>query len=129
MCNALEPEHLLEKIQVPLFRRRIDSRWIQRNRTWFTRQEIGQFKKSKMVISTSFQLPRTDRQQIQVVNARTTDLEFSSNSSYLLVASGCTKGGYVSVIKSSFDSNESFINPLYNSSLMIPTVQYYSVLF
>ena len=115
----------MEKIQFPLFRRRIDSRWIQRNRTWFTRQEIGQFKKSKMVISTSFQLPRTDRQQIQVVNARTTDLEFSSNSSYLLVASGCTKGGYVSVIKSSFDSNESFIN----SSLMIPTVQYYSVLF
>lgn len=118
---------MLEKIQFPLFRRRIDSRWIQHNRTWLTRQAIRHFSKSETVISTSFQLPRTGGQQIQVVNAITTDLEFSLDSSYLLVASGCTKGGYVSVVKSSFDSDESRLNPLYNSSLLAPTVQYYSV--
>lgn len=82
-----------------------------------------------MVINTSFQLPRNGEEQIQVVNTRTTDLQFSSNSTYLVVASSCIKGGYVSVIKTSFDQGETSIYPFYNSALMIPTIQYYPVLF
>ena len=126
--NCTDPLPFLQTTKWPLFRRSIDYRWIRNESRWMTQQDFRHFVQSPVQISTSFQREGRRDRVIEIVNTRTADLEFSSDSSLLAVGSGGIQAGYVSVIRtSSFHQSELLINPLYSSGQNAPVVQKYPV--
>lgn len=121
--DQVEPTSFLESTTMPWFRRKIDYNWNRNERKWLMKLDFGNLAPTSVHISTSFRSDRREHRSVEIVDTRTTDLEFSSDSSLLAVGSGSIHAGYISVIKtSSFQRGSLLINPIYktryNSSVL-----------
>ena len=112
-------------------RKQTDYDWLRGKHKWFTEISLKQYKQSKNAVNTSFQLPENGNRRVrglQLVNTRTSDMEFSPDERHLAVGSSCIRAGFVSVIRSpDLLKDDSLINPMFNSQLESPTVTSYRV--
>lgn len=100
---------------MPWFRRKIDYNWNRNERKWLMKLDFSHLAPTSLHISTSFRSDQRRNRSVEIVDTRTTDLEFSSDSSLLAVGSGSIQSGYISVIRtSSFQKGGLVINPIYN---------------
>lgn len=119
------------KLDAWFVRRSTDCDWFRRKRKWFAEISLQQYRQSKNAINTSFQLTENGNRRIQalqLVNTRTSDMEFSPDERLLAVGSSCIRAGFVSVIRSSdLRKDDSLINPMFNAQLESPTVSRFRV--
>lgn len=106
---------------------KVDLNWNRHEHKWCT-PRLLRFHLLSSVISTSFPLPASGSAPARFVNTRTADLEFSSSSSLLGVASNFIQGGFLSVIRSdSLLQDDATIYAAFNSSLSESTQHFYQV--
>lgn len=109
--------------------RKIKRNWEKKHREWILSRYYASFKRSPLVINTSFQLTLSERNTMtRIVNTRTSDMEFSPSSEYLAIASNCIKGGYISVVKTAdFDKKDSILYSYFNPRQTKSTQEYFKV--